>query len=68
MDEETLRRAWDVFTSGVPREDLNPEARAAADAAIEARVARWAPVTALGADRPYWRLRWNLPQPKPKEG
>lgn len=56
-NEDTLREAWQVFTTGVPHDELRPESRAAADAAVCAGVARWAVVGG------HWRLRWNYPEP-----
>jgi hypothetical protein len=55
--EITHPEAWLAFTTGVPREELRPEIRDAAEAAVAAGVARWAIV---GGET---RLRWNYPEP-----
>ena len=54
----THAEAWQVFTTGVAREDLRPEWLAAAEAAVADGVARWAPVNGVT------RLRWNYPEPR----
>lgn len=59
MNSEELALAWQVFTTGSPRDALKPEYRDAAEAAITAGTAHWAPVDGI------WRLRWNFPQGSP---
>lgn len=54
--------AWHSFTTGTPREQLRPEYRAAAEAAVAAGTARWAIVAG------ETRLRWNYPQPASRYG
>ena len=52
-----MREAWQVFTTGVPHDQLCARSRTAADNAVLAGVARWAIVGG------HWRLRWNYPEP-----
>lgn len=62
MTETITAKAWQVFTTGVPREDLRPESLAAAEAAVTEGIARWAIV---GGET---RLRWNYPDPPSRFG